>query len=166
MIVSYLSLVFWGIVRFWIRLCIIPLVDIICPVVDIRAKYFLICRTNLNLEKEPDLTIELWDAYVKYLQKSNKSNIDGCERIVLDYFDLLIKQCLARINRGIKMKITSQFDIDSKYIDFREFCEILEAELGSAPIYFKYRYTKNSKYFESIFGDDGFYRRFKWCDRI
>jgi hypothetical protein len=157
----------------FIRLCILPVINTICPVMDVRVKYFIICRHAFKRgNATPGLTIELWDSYVKYISKISKSTMDNAENINLDYFDLLFKPKLAKINRQIKMRISSMRDEyigceESEIcIDFREFCRILEEVLGTESVRFRYRYTQDTMLFVSIFGDDGPYRRFRWCDWI
>jgi hypothetical protein len=140
----------------FIRLFVMPIIDNICPIVDIRVKYLAVCQTNTD----SGLTIERWDSYVDYLVKSKK--VDSAD---LDYYDLLILQKLARINRTIKMNISNIASRNAKRIVFSEFFAVLEDELGVS-VNFRYRYTLDSNLFESLLGDDGPYRRFRWCDRI
>ena len=160
----YIGIKLW-IFLFFIKICILPIVDHVCPIVDIHTKYIMI----IQLDDLIGLTSAKWDSYVEYLRSSNQQSSDtqsqsDKSQINLDYFDILIKQKLAVINRNVKMKISnSKFHI--KRITKHEFLSILETEFGDA-INFKYRYTRDSKLFESLMGDDGPYRRFRWCDRI
>ena len=117
-----------------IKLFVLPLINKICPVVDIRTKYLRICRSNLDI----GLTIDRWDQYVEYLRHIGKEDCQDRQNIIeADYFDLLIRQRLAKVNRIIKMTISSLKGA-TKRLSFDEFYSILEKEFGST-IEFKYK---------------------------
>jgi len=170
--------------QFFIRVIVLPTIDKVCPIVDLRVKYSTICCNN------DVLTVESWDRYVEYLRTikiQTKTQINGRQEreefeekvdeevdkeegyepgTELDYFDQLILSKIAKINRKIKLRISeSEYAGSSRAIGFHAFYEILNVELGNA-IRFKYRYTYDSFLFASLLEDDGPYRRFRWCDRI
>lgn len=149
----------------FIRLFVLPIIDRICPIVDIRCKYLMICNDN----EQNVLTIDKWDSYVEYLRemkKLQKVNESNTASDIGDYFDHIIIQKIAKLNRIIKMEISNSRGVGKfKRMNYPRFLEILESELGKS-INFRYRYTRDSQFFESIMRDDSPYRRFKWCDQI
>jgi hypothetical protein len=163
--VNYFKSIYWTFVEIIISISVIPIIDALYPVMDVHTKYAIICK-SINPSSMSDeniaclkLTIKMWDSYVSYVQDLNGG----------DYFDILIRQRLAKINRHIKMHITNnalKSDSRINYVIYREFYQILGDCLDLKSIDLKYRYTFNNRYFESIFKDDGPYRRFRWCDKL
>ena len=125
----------------------------------------MICNDN----EQNVLTIDKWDSYVEYLRemkKLQKVNESNTASDIGDYFDHIIIQKIAKLNRIIKMEISNSRGVGKfKRMNYPRFLEILESELGKS-INFRYRYTRDSQFFESIMRDDSPYRRFKWCDQI
>jgi len=140
-------------VNAFVQLCVLPIIDLMYPVMSIELKYITICgnqRSAINLED--------WESYVRYIN----------QRTELDYFDLLIEQKIRQINRKIKLVASKS---QNTSIEYKTFYAVLQTEIGSDPIDVKYRFVRPSgssldNLFVSVFDDDGPYRRFRWCDRI
>lgn len=142
-----------------IHYTIIPIINILFPIVDIEKKFFDIINNNENDMYEPELTQEMWNEYIQYLQMKNTDT----KKPTYDMFDQLIIQKMDQINFIITVTI-NRSDNDPRYISYLTFYSKLKDILGDA-IDIKYRYTKNSL-FVGIFGDEGPYRRFKYYDTI
>lgn len=144
------------ILRTVIRMLIIPIVDILFPIMGIETKFQAICGLLPEIE-HPYATMKSWNAYVQTLTRTN-----GTNRETLDYFDQIFITKIAKFNHMIKMEIT-EGDVNSIYFD--DFYRISKIVYGDAAN-FRYRYSDNDRYFASILGDNSFYRRFRWCDKI
>jgi len=145
-------------VNAFVQLCILPIIDLMYPVMSIELKYITICGSRERLATSLVIDLEDWESYVQYINR----------RVELDYFDLLIEQKIRQINRKIKLYASKSQNIS---IEYKTFYTILQTEIGSDPIDVKYRFVRPSEssldnLFVSVFDDDGPYRRFRWCDRI
>lgn len=145
-------------VNAFVQLCVLPIIDLMYPVMSIELKYITICGSRERSDTSSAIDLEDWESYVQYINR----------RVELDYFDLLIEQKIRQINRKIKLTVSKS---QNTSIDYKTFYTILQTEIGSDPIDVKYRFVRPSRssldnLFVSVFDDDGPYRKFRWCDRI
>jgi hypothetical protein len=152
-----------------ISFLILPVVETLYPVFDIEKKFDLILKLNkpkhlnnfnnsINYEEYYDieLTQDVWNTYIMYLQKTDKSKFD--------LFDILISQKIEQINFTVTLAI-NRSDIIPRCITYGDFYNKLLHILGEA-INIRYRRTQNKLFFSGVFGDDSPYRRFKYYDVI
>lgn len=150
-----------NILKYMIRLFVIPIIDTLYPVIDLETKFDQIILEGppcLVPDSEIELTQERWNFYVLHLSRLSKD-----PKLDKDMFDILIMQKIDDINFEITMSI-SKSETEPKYITYALFRSKLLKILGDA-IDIKYRHTTN-RMFIGIFGDQGAYRRFKYHDVI
>lgn len=149
-----------SIITILVRFLIIPVIETLYPVFDIELKFDQIhklYKTNKGEEySDIELTQNMWNSYIMYLQKTDKSKFD--------LFDILISQKIEQINFAITVAI-NRSDTNPRCISYGLFYNKLLHILGEA-VNIRYRITKNKIFFVGIFGDDSPYRRFRYYDVI
>lgn len=137
---------------------IITFIDLFYPVFDLEKKFDQITLLDDDYEIFENDDIGLgqseWNKYVLKLSKIKNNN-----KMERDMFDILIIQKIHEINFVITLAINRS---KTKRISYGVFKKKLSKILGNA-VEIKYRLTTNPL-FESIFKDNGPYRRFKYCD--
>lgn len=158
----------------FVKYFVLWIIQIIYPCVNIHSKYDMIIKNKNNIHKNENLTLSLWNDYVKYLiivkhhgesntriLKSNffvqKNENKG------DFFDNLIITKLAKMNHKIKMMITYSND---ETISFDDFYFVFTELFGDENAKFKYRYTHNNIIFKSLISHDLPYKKFIIYDDI